>query len=157
MSIKKNRRFTPGVVASAMLLLAGCTSPQPAGVKETIDSWDPGTTLVYSGTFSDAPGHKGPLRCQLTRKDKTTWLASFSAENRGTGPNRPFSRDAELRGGFNGEVFEFSGEVPMRAGGPYVLTSTLSAGGILTGVFRRKAGGWPGTYTLRIEGPPEQR
>ncbi|NOY80726.1 MAG: hypothetical protein GXP31_06950 [Kiritimatiellaeota bacterium] len=156
MSIEKSRCFTLGLVAGGVMLLIGCTSPQPAGVKETIDSWAPGMSFVYSGTFSDAPGHRGPLRCQLTRKDKTTWLAAFTAENRGAGPKGFFSRNAELQGRFNGAVFVFSGEVPMRAGGPYVLISRLSADGTLTGVFRRKAGGWPGTYSLTLETAPAQ-
>jgi hypothetical protein len=137
-----------GEAANQAPTSAGSAKPSDPASAKAIETWAIGATVVYKGAFSDEAGHKGPLTCDLTRVDQTVWHAAFSAANEGKGPNRPFTRDANLTGRRQGRAFVFSGEVFMKAGGPYVLRAVLSPDNRLTAKYERKAGGWAGTFEL---------
>ena len=146
--------------ACALSLGSGCSpSDPPAPVAnvsalsgaQTMEEWAEGASVFYEGTFTDEFGHEGPLSCLLTRRPENHWNADFAAANEGEGPNQPFTRSTVLGGGMEGDEFVFAGEVPMKAGGPYVMRAVLTGDGALRANFERKAGGWPGTFALQAK------
>jgi hypothetical protein len=105
------------------------------------------TDSVYSGTFQDADGRKGPIQCELTQKEPGKWVAKFDAANTGKGPNRPLSCSVELTGKGEGGQVSLIGEHQLRPG-LYVVTATLVEKKSLKASFKKKDGGGEGTFEM---------
>ena len=104
---------------------------------------------AYSGTFEDKDGRKGPLTCELSLMESGKWQAKFSAENKGSGPQKPFSCTVELDAKEEGDALSLSGDVP--AGGtPYVLSAVVVADKTVKATFKKSAGGGDGTFDLTL-------
>ena len=101
---------------------------------------DAAEEAVYSGTFKDEAGRKGPLECKLAADAAGKWKANFSAKNEGSGPNRPFSTAAELTGKEADGKLTLSGEVAMRRGTVYLVSAELVDKKSLKATFKRKDG-----------------
>lgn len=104
---------------------------------------------VYTGTFTDEAGHKGPIECKLAAGDAGKWTANFSAKNEGTGPRRPFSCTTELTSKTDDGKTTLSGEVKMRRGTPYVMSAVLVDKKSLKATFSKKDGG-PGSGSFDL-------
>ena len=104
---------------------------------------------VYSGTFKDAAGRTGPMKCELVAKDAGKWTANFSGENKGSGPNKPYAYSGELSGKEAGANVDFTGEIVVQRQGPYAVTAVL-AGDSLKATFKKKDGGGDGSFDLTL-------
>lgn len=105
---------------------------------------------VYSGTYKDAAGHAGTLRCELTAKDGGAWSASLSGKNTGSGPNKPYQYSGTLTGKQDGANLSLTGEVEVQRQGPYVVTAVL-ANDVIKATFQKKAGGGDGSFEVTLE------
>jgi hypothetical protein len=113
----------------------------------TMSSGWSATESVYSGTFQDQDGRKGPIQCELTLKEPGKWVAKFDAANGGKGPNRPFSCTMDFDGKEEAGTVNLTGEYKLRAD-LYVVTATLVDQKSLKASFKKKAGGGDGTFEM---------
>lgn len=114
------------------------------GLASAVRAVDP---VVYSGTFQDADGRKGPIQCELTTKEAGKWVAKFDAANTGKGPNRSTSCTVDLAGKEDGGTVNLTGEYQMRVG-LYQVTATLVPQKSLKASFKRKEGGGEGSFEM---------
>lgn len=108
-----------------------------------------GDGKVYTGTFKDAAGHAGSLRCELTPKDGGVWAASLSGTNTGSGPNKPYQYSGTLTGKADGAKLDLTGEITVQRMGPYVVTAVLT-NDTMTATFKKKSGGGDGSFALTL-------
>ena len=117
------------------------------GIFGAVGSGRGATELVYSGTFQDQDGRKGPIQCELTQKEPGKWVAKFDAANTGKGPNRSQSCTMDLTGKEEAGTVNLNAEYQMRAG-LYVITAVLVAQKSLKASFKKKDGSGTGTFEM---------
>jgi hypothetical protein len=105
---------------------------------------------VYTGTFKDAAGHAGSLRCELTAKDGGVWAANLSGNNTGSGPNKPYQYSGTLTGKADGAKLDLAGEITVQRIGPYVVTAVLTNDTMKASFKKKTGGGGDGSFDLTL-------
>ena len=123
------------------------TTEPPVNTKCVFRAFNRRATKIYSGTFKDADGHKGPLQCELIPKGDGAWTAKLSAKNTGSGPQKSAEYTGEFTGKTDGANTNLTGTVVLQRQGPYMITAMMTDTA-LNATFKKKDGGGDGNFDL---------
>jgi hypothetical protein len=89
------------------------------------------------------------LKCELTVTEGGKWAASFSGENKGAGPNRPYRFAGELVGKEEGSSLNLTGDIDTQRQGVYAVSAVMTDES-LKATFKKKTGGGDGSFDLTV-------